>query len=52
MSIVYPRIFFSGEGPRSRRYGRTAAMRLIGQPYDEEEDDYYYYYYCYYLSFS
>jgi hypothetical protein len=31
-------IFFSGEGPRSRRYGRTAAMRLIVQPYDEDED--------------
>jgi hypothetical protein len=27
--------FFSGEGPRSRRYGRTAAMRLLVQPYDE-----------------
>jgi hypothetical protein len=30
--------------PRSRRYGRTAAMRLIVQPYDEDED--------YFLSFS
>jgi hypothetical protein len=38
--------FFSGEGPRSRRYGRTAALRLIVQPYDEDEDDYYF------LSFS
>jgi hypothetical protein len=38
-------IFFSGEGPRSRRYGRTAALRLIVQPYDEDEDDYF-------LSFS
>jgi hypothetical protein len=37
----------SGEGPRSRRYGRTAAMRLIVQPYDEDEDDDYYF-----LSFS
>jgi hypothetical protein len=27
-------LFFSGEGPRSRRYGRTAALRLIVQPYD------------------
>jgi hypothetical protein len=26
--------FFGGEGPRSRRYGRTAALRLIVQPYD------------------
>jgi hypothetical protein len=33
--------FFSGEGSRSRRYGRTAAMRLIVQPYDEDEDDYF-----------
>jgi hypothetical protein len=31
--------FFGGEAPRSRRYGRTAAMRLIVQPYDEDEDD-------------
>jgi hypothetical protein len=37
--------FLSGEGPRSRRYGRTAALRLIAQPYDEDEDDYF-------LSFS
>jgi hypothetical protein len=36
--------FFSGEGPRSRRYGRTAALRLIVQPYDEDDD--------YFLSFS
>jgi hypothetical protein len=38
--------FFSGEGPRSRRYGRTAAVRLIVQPYDEDED------YDDFLSFS
>jgi hypothetical protein len=36
--------FFSGEGPRSRRYGRPAAMRLIVQPCDEDEG--------YFLSFS
>jgi hypothetical protein len=30
---------FSGEGPRSRGYGRTAAMRLIVQPYDDDDDD-------------
>jgi hypothetical protein len=36
--------FFSGEGPRSRRYGRTAALRLIVQPCDEDDD--------YFLSFS
>jgi hypothetical protein len=42
------KVFFSGEGPRSRRYGRTAALRLIVQPYDEDDDDDDYYY----LSFS
>jgi hypothetical protein len=31
--------FFSGKGPRSRRYGRIAAMRLIVQPCDEDEDE-------------
>jgi hypothetical protein len=36
---------FCGEGARSRRYGRTATLRLLVQPYDE---DYYYYYYYYY----
>jgi hypothetical protein len=41
-----PYFFFSGEGPRSRLYGRTAAMRLVVQPYDEDEDD------DYFLSFS
>jgi hypothetical protein len=34
---------FSGEGPRSRRHRRTAAMRLIVQPYDEDDDDYYFF---------
>jgi hypothetical protein len=34
-----PGIFFSGEGPRSRRYGRTAALRLLVQPCDEDDDD-------------
>jgi hypothetical protein len=50
MHIVrfYSRLFFlSDEGPRSRRYGRTAAMRLIVQPCDEDDDDDYYF-----LSFS
>jgi hypothetical protein len=28
--------FFCGEGPRSRSYGRTAALRLIVQPCDED----------------
>jgi hypothetical protein len=31
--------FLVGEGPRSRCYGRTAALRLIVQPCDEDEDD-------------
>jgi hypothetical protein len=41
-------IFFSGEGPRGRRYGRTAALRLLVQPCDDDDDadDYYF------LSFS
>ena len=30
--------FFCGEGPRSRSYGRTAALRLIVQPCDEDEE--------------
>ena len=30
--------FFCGEGPRSRCYGRTAALRLIVQPCDEDEE--------------
>jgi hypothetical protein len=34
-----PASFFSGKGPRSRRYGRTAALRLLVQPCDEEDDD-------------
>jgi hypothetical protein len=34
---------FFGEGPRSRWYGRTAALRLIVQPCDEddEKDDFF-----------
>jgi hypothetical protein len=28
---------FCGKGPRSRCYGRTAALMLIVQPYDEDE---------------
>jgi hypothetical protein len=35
---------FCGEGPRTRRYERTATLRLLVQPHD----DYYYYYYYYY----
>jgi hypothetical protein len=40
-------LLFSGEGPRSRRYGRTAALRLLVQPCDEDDDDD-----DYFLSFS
>jgi hypothetical protein len=29
---------FCGEGPRSRFYGRTAALRLIVQPCDKDEE--------------
>jgi hypothetical protein len=38
--------FFGGdsEGPRSRRYGRTAALKLLVQPCDEDDDDYYYFF--------
>jgi hypothetical protein len=32
-------VFLCGEGPRSRNYGRTAALRIIVQPCDE--DDYF-----------
>jgi hypothetical protein len=31
--------FLRGEGPRSRCYGRTTALRLFVQPYDEDEDE-------------
>jgi hypothetical protein len=30
--------FLRGEGPRSRYYGRTTALRLFVQPCDEDED--------------
>jgi hypothetical protein len=33
--------FLSGEGPRSRRYRRTAALRLLVQHYDDDDDDYF-----------
>jgi hypothetical protein len=43
---VNMKFFFSDAGPRSRRYGRTAALRLLVQPcHDDEDDDYF-------LSFS
>jgi hypothetical protein len=31
--------FLHGEGPRSRCYGRTTALRLFVQPYDEDEHE-------------
>jgi hypothetical protein len=34
--------FFCGEGPRSRCYGRFAALRLIVQPCDEDEDEFFF----------
>ena len=43
VAVMYPHrasksmIFFCGEGPRSRSYRRTAALRLIVQPCDEDE---------------
>jgi hypothetical protein len=36
-------IFLTRKGPRSRRYGRTAAMRLIVQPCHEDDDDDYFF---------
>ena len=32
-------VFLHGEGPRSWCYGRTTALRLFVQPYDEDEDE-------------
>jgi hypothetical protein len=31
-------LYVRGDGPRSRSYGRTAALRLIAQPCDEDEE--------------
>jgi hypothetical protein len=42
VSELEVRDYFIGEGPRSRRYGRTAALRLTVQPCDEDEDDDYF----------
>jgi hypothetical protein len=35
--------FLHGEGPRSRSYGRTTALRLFVQPYDEDKDKQFFY---------
>jgi hypothetical protein len=44
--FLYWASFFYGEGPRSRCYGRTAAIGLIVQPYDEDEekDDFFFHF--------
>jgi hypothetical protein len=34
---MFKAFFLRGEGPRSRCYGRTTALRLFVQPYDEDE---------------
>jgi hypothetical protein len=44
MAKLIRELFLSGEGVCNRRYGRTAALRLIMQPYYDDED--------YFLSFS
>jgi hypothetical protein len=33
--------FLHGQGPRNRCYGRTTALRLFVQPYDEDEDQFF-----------
>jgi hypothetical protein len=32
----YHDLSFFGEGPHSRRYGSTATLRLLVQPYDDD----------------
>jgi hypothetical protein len=36
LQFTYVTYFFYGEGPRSRYYGRTAALRLMVQPCDKD----------------
>jgi hypothetical protein len=36
LKLYHIKLFLCGEEPRSRRYGRTAALSLIVQPYDED----------------
>jgi hypothetical protein len=38
--VVFRSHFFCGEEPSSKCYGRTAALRLIVQPWDADDDDY------------
>jgi hypothetical protein len=40
VNIVMANMEGSGEGPHSRRYGRTAALRLLVQSCDEDDNDY------------
>jgi hypothetical protein len=46
MNHLWLYLFSCGEEPRSRSYGRTAALRLIVQPCneDEEKDDYFFHF--------
>jgi hypothetical protein len=37
-------MFVHGEGPRSRSYGRTTALRLFVQPYDKDENEQFFFY--------
>jgi hypothetical protein len=37
MVVIMMLFFLHGEGPRSRCYGRTTALRLFVQPCDEDE---------------
>jgi hypothetical protein len=37
--VSSPPLFLVVKGPRSRRYGRTAALRFLVQPCDEDGDD-------------
>jgi hypothetical protein len=38
--VIQDTLFFlHGEGPRSRCYGRTTALRLFVEPYDEDKDE-------------
>jgi hypothetical protein len=43
MPFVFRCLVLHGEGPRSRCYGRTAALRIFVQPYDEDEDEQFFY---------
>jgi hypothetical protein len=40
-NALQPFFFLNGEGPRSRCYGRTTALRLFVQPYDDEDEQFF-----------